>query len=243
MWKYGELRFDDSLNLQTVNCSIVPAHPWVYGLGQQTENGMYLSPGNAVAYLAEKAAGVGGAADVVIIMVASDSHDSFMNSLTQLVDVFPAPAFTQVKRLAQSAAQLASEKMQIPAEVNGGLPVSMPLSVPTNRAALAAAAVKKAQEDAAAPVDMDALQKQLDDFANLRDGLMQDIASGLDDLKAKSARAWVFTASGDLATNLLALVKDVPLPSAVYSAAMMLVGDNLDGIKGMIHDLDNNAGA
>lgn len=241
MWREARLAFSDSLD--AVNCSIIPAHPWIYGLGQQTENGTYLSPANAVAYLADKAAGIGGAADVVIMMVASQSHDSFMSSLTQLVDVFPAPAFTQVKRLAQSAAQLASEKMQIPAGLGGGLPVAMPLSVPTNRVALAAAAVKKAQEDAALPVDMEALQKQLDDFTQLRSGLMQDIASGLDDLKAKSARAWVFTASGDLATNLLALVKDIPLPSAVHTAAMMLVGNNLDGIKGMIHDLDNNAGA
>ena len=241
MWREARLAFSDSL--AAVNCSIIPAHPWIYGLGQQTENGAYLSPANAVAYLAEKLAGIGGAADVVIILVASQSHDSFMSGLTQLVDVFPAPAFTQVKRLAQSAAQLAREKMQIPAGPGGGLPVAMPLSVPTNRAALAAAAVKKAQEDAALPVDMEALQKQLDDFTQLRTGLMQEIASGLDDLKAKSARAWVFTASGDLATNLLALVKDIPLPSAIYSAAMMLVGDNLDGIKGMIHDLDNNAGA
>lgn len=241
MWKYKEIRLGEQLG--DVSCTIIPAHPWVYGLGQQTDNGTYLSPANAIAYLAQKAAGIGGATEVVILMVASQSHDGFMNSLTQLVDVFPAPAFTQAKRLAQSAAQLASEKMQIPAGLGGGLPVAMPLSVPTNRAALAAAAVKKAQEEAAAPVDMDALQKQLDDFAQLRTGLMQEIASGLDDLKAKSARAWVFTASGDLATNLLALVKDIPLPSAVYSAAMMLVGDNLDGIKGMIHDLDNNAGA
>lgn len=241
MWREACLAFSDSL--AAVDCSIIPAHPWVYGLGQQTENAAYLSPANAVAYLAEKAAGIGGASDVVIMMVASQSHDSFMSSLSQLVDVFPAPAFTQVKRLAQSAAQLASEKMQIPAGLSGGLPVAMPLSVPTNRAALAAAAVKKAQEDAALPVDMDALQKQLDDFVQLRTGLMQEIASGLDDLKTKSARAWVFTASGDLATSLLALVKDIPLPSAVHTAAMMLVGDNLDGIKGMIHDLDYNAGA
>ena len=241
MWREARLAFSDSL--AAVNCSIIPAHPWVYGLGQQTENGAYLSPVNAVAYLAEKAAGIGGAADVVIMMVASQSHDSFMSSLTQLVDVFPAPAFTQVKRLAQSAAPRASEKIQIPAGSGGGLPVAMPLSVPTNRAALAAAAVKKAQEDAALPVDMDALQKQLDDFVQLRTGLMQEIASGLDDLKTKSARAWVFTASGDLATSLLAQVKDIPLPSAVHTAAMMLVGDNLDGIKGMIHDLDHDAGA
>ena len=241
MWREARLEFSDSLS--AVNCSIIPAHPWVYGLGQQTKNGTYLSPANALAYLAEKLAGVGGAADIVILMVASQSQESFMNSLTQLVDVFPSATFTQVKRLAQSAAQLATDKMQIPAGLGNGLPVAMPLSIPTNRTALAAAAVKKAQEEAAAQVDMDGLQKQLDDFMQLRSVMQADIASGLDELKAKSAQVWAFTASGDLATNLLALVKDIPLPSAVHTAAMMLVGDNLDGIKGMIHDLDYHPGA
>ncbi|HBL7008415.1 MULTISPECIES: hypothetical protein [Citrobacter] len=241
MWREARLAFDDSV--AALNCSIVPAHPWVYGLGQQTENGAYLSPVNAISYLAEKLAGTGGNADVVIMMVAGQTHDSFMNSLNQLVDVFPAPAFTQVKRLALSAAELAMEKMQIPAKYSTGLADALPLSVPTNRAALAAAAIKKAQEEAAAVVDIGALQKQLDDFARLRDGLLNDIANGLTELQGKSARAWVFTASGDLSTTLLDLVKGIPLQSAIYTAAMMLTGDNLDGIKGMIHDLEPDAGA
>lgn len=65
----------------------------------------------------------------------------------------------------------------------------------------------------------------------------------MDELQGKSAVAWVFTGSGDLATTLLELVKGIPLQSAVYSAAMMLTGDNLDGIKGMIHDLEPDTGA
>ncbi|EKR5654866.1 hypothetical protein ACQYRI_14660 [Salmonella enterica] len=241
MWREARLAFTDSL--AALNCSIVPAHPWIYGLGQQTENGAYLSPVNAISYLAEKLAGTGGNADVVIMMVAGQTHDSFINSLNQLVDVFPAPAFTQVKRLALSAAELAMEKMQIPAKFSAGLTDTLPLSVPTSRTALAAAAVKKAQEEAAAAVDIGALKKQLDDFTRLRDEMLCDIAGGLADLQGKSARTWVFTASGDLATTLMDLVKDIPLQSAVYSAAMMLTGDNLDGIKGMIHDLEPDAGA
>ncbi|EHW0548971.1 hypothetical protein K1L68_004548, partial [Salmonella enterica subsp. enterica serovar Agona] len=54
---------------------------------------------------------------------------------------------------------------------------------------------------------------------------------------------WVFTASGDTAATLLALVKDIPQPSAVYTAAIMLAGKNLDGIRGMIHDVDPDTGA
>ncbi|EMF1915834.1 MULTISPECIES: hypothetical protein [Klebsiella] len=241
MWREARLAFTDAVG--AINCSIVPAHPWVYGLGQQTENGAYLSPVNAISYLAEKLAGTGGEADVVIMMVTGQAHDSFMNSLNQLVDVFPSPAFTQVKRLAQSAAQLATEKMQIPAGIGNGLPVSVPLSVPTSRAAMAAAAVKKAQEAAGQALDMDSLQKQLESFTQLRDEMMGDIASGLNELQGKSARAWVFTARGNLGTTLLEMVKNIPQPSAVHTAAMMLVGNNLDGIKGMIHDIDPDTGA
>ncbi|KAF1367123.1 hypothetical protein [Yokenella regensburgei] len=240
MWREVRLAFTDAV--AATNCTVVPAHPWVYGLGQQTENGAYLSPANAISYLAEKLAGTGGNTDVIIMMVAGLTHDSFMSSLNQLVDVFPSPAFTQVKRLAQSAAELALERMQIPARYNAGQ-VAIPLSVPTSRAALAAAAVKKAQEEASAVVDMGALKQQLGNFTRLRESLLSDIASGLNELQGKSARAWVFTASGDVATTLLELVKGIPLQSAVYSAAMMLTGDNLDGIKGMIHDLEPDAGA
>ena len=90
---------------------------------------------------------------------------------------------------------------------------------------------------------MDSLQKQLESFTQLRDEMMGDIASGLNELQGKSARAWVFTARGNLGTALLEMVKNIPQPSAVHTAAMMLVGNNLDGIKGMIHDIDPDTGA
>lgn len=112
MWREARLAFTDSL--AALNCSVVPAHPWINGLGQQTDNGAYLSPVNAVRYLAERLAGTGGNADVMIMMVTGQTHENFMTRLNGLVDVFPAPAFTQVKRLAQSAAALAIEKCRSP---------------------------------------------------------------------------------------------------------------------------------
>ena len=184
MWRDARLAFSDPVTV--INCSIVAAHPWVYGLGQQTENGAYLSPVNAISYLAEKLAATGGTADVVIMMVAGHTHDNFMNSLNQLVDVFPSSEFSQVKRLAQSAAELALEKMQIPAKYAAGLTDVLPLSIPTSRTALAAAAVKKAQEEAAAAVDIGSLKQQLDDFNRLRDSLLGDIAGSLEALRAKA---------------------------------------------------------
>lgn len=183
MWREARLAFTDSL--AALNCSVVPAHPWINGLGQQTDNGAYLSPVNAVRYLAERLAGTGGNADVMIMMVTGQTHENFMTRLNGLVDVFPAPAFTQVKRLAQSAAALAIEKMQIPAKAGAGLPVAIPLSVSTTRAALSAAAVSQAQKAASAGFSLDGLKQQMGEFAQLRDSLISDVASGLNDLQEK----------------------------------------------------------
>lgn len=240
MWRECRLAFTDSM--MATRCSVIPAHPWIYGLGQQTENGAYLSPVNATEYLAKKLAGMGGTADVVIVMQASQTQDAFMSGLNQLADVFPAPAFVQARRLAQSAAALATEKMQIPARGAQALPPSVPLSVPTSREALAAAAVKQAQSEAAAGVGMDALKAQLAAFSQQRDSVLSQVASGLSELQGKSARAWVFTGSGHLLLTLTEMVKNIPLPSAVYTAAIMLVGENLEGIRNMIHEYEPNAG-
>jgi hypothetical protein len=241
MWREAKVAFSDSL--ATLNCSIVPAHPWIYGLGQQTENGAYLSPVNAVSYLSDKLAGLGGNADVVIFLVTGLTHNSFMASLTALTSVFPAPVFTQVSRLAKSAAELATVRMQLPAKSTGGLPAAIPLSVPTSRAALNAMAMAEAQKAVSAGSSIDRMKGQLTEFVSKHVALVSDAASGLVDLQGKSARAWVFTASGDMATTVTQLLNGIPQQSAVFSAAMMLVGDNLDGVKGMIHELDSDTGA
>ncbi|KAA1047292.1 hypothetical protein [Pseudocitrobacter sp. 73] len=241
MWREAKLAFTDSI--AALDCSVVPVHPWVYGLGQQTENGDYLSPVNAVKYMADKLASVGGSADVMIMMVTAQTQEAFMSNLSQLVDVFPAPAFTQVKRLAQSAAQLAAEKMQIPSGFGDALPAAIPLSVVTSRSALAAAEISDAKKAAAAAVDMMGLKKHLAEFSGLRDLLLKEVEDSLGNLQGKSAKAWVFTSDGDLTATLLELVKNIPLQSAVYTAGVMLVGDNLQGIKGMIHELDTDTGA
>ncbi|HEY3984730.1 hypothetical protein [Cedecea sp.] len=241
MWREANLAFTD--RVAALNCAIVPAHPWIYGLGQQTENGAYLSPVNAINYLATKLASAAATDDVVIFMVTGSNHDGFMKNLEALTDVFPAPTFTQVKRLAQSSAELAVAKMQLPAKGGSGLPAAIPLSVPTTRAALTAKAIAQAQQAAGAGTSLADLKGQLSDFATLRNNLISAAADGLADLQGESARAWVFTGADDMATTLTELVKSVPQPSAVFCAAVMMVGENLQGIKGVIHELCPNPGA
>ncbi|EKQ2655588.1 hypothetical protein P4045_002708 [Salmonella enterica] len=41
MWREARLAFTDSL--AALDCSVVPAHPWIHGLGQQTDNGAYVT--------------------------------------------------------------------------------------------------------------------------------------------------------------------------------------------------------
>ncbi|MEA3725903.1 hypothetical protein VBL11_21630 [Enterobacter cloacae] len=241
MWREAKLAFSDAF--AALDCAIVPAHPWLYGVGQQTDNGAYLSPANAVAYLAGKLASAPGVQDVVIMLVTGQTHDDFISRLDALTQVFPAPAFTQVSRLARSAAELATVRMQLPARGVSGLASALPLSVPTTRAVMNARAVASAQQQASTGIGMADMKAALAGFTARRASLLSDLADGLTQLTGKSARAWVFTASGDAATLTRDLLQNIPQPSAVHSAAIMLTGDNLDGIKGMIHEPDNNAGA
>ena len=106
-----------------------------------------------------------------------------------------------------------------------------------------ARAVASAQAQASAGYHMAGMKAALAGFAAERAGLLSQLADGLNQLTGKSARAWVFTAKGDAATLTRTLMQDIPQPFAVHSAAIMLAGDNLDGIKGMIHDINDHAGA
>lgn len=232
VWKQRDLRLVD--NMQVGNVAIVAAHPWVYGLGQQTGNGVYLSPANAVAWLAEKLASLTGSADVVIFMVTGQTHDEFMAYLDPLAALFPAPAFTQVSRLARSAAELATVKMQKPAKALNGLPAAIPLSVPTTRTMGSAAAVASAA--ASGSLSLTGLKASLADFTAQRSALLSGIADAAGELAAKSASAWVFTASGEGATMVRELINDIPAVSSVFSAAIMLVGSDLSSVREMIHD-------
>lgn len=144
MWRESVIKIADDMG--ALACSIVPAHPWVYGLGQNTDSGGYLSPANALGYLAKKllSGGGSGSGDVIVMMVAENTHDAFMQGLNKLSTVFPAPVFTQVSRMAAAAAELSTVKMQLPVKADV-LPASAPLSVSTNRLALNAQRVAAAQ--------------------------------------------------------------------------------------------------
>lgn len=240
MWRRARLAFADEM--AALSCSIVPAHPWVYGLGQAAETGVYLSPQNAVNYLAGKLTGKADSADVVVFMVSADTQPEFMSNLDAMASVFPVPAFTQVRRQAQAAAELAVTRMQIPAKAANVLPAAQPLSVSTSRQALNAARIAAAKAEASAGASLAGMADALASFSNARDSALASINEALDGLKGKSADAWVFTGSGSLNTTATEMLRDIPAASSVYCVAVMFVGE-LDTLRTMIHDTDSYAGA
>ncbi|MFO3907230.1 hypothetical protein AAHD62_22325 [Enterobacter hormaechei] len=217
--------------------STVTAHPWIYGLGQQTANGVYLSPFNAVSWLADKLLTLPDTADVVIFMVAGQTHDEFMANIDPLTSVFPAPAFTQVSRLARSASELETVKMQIPAKAANVLPDPVPLSVMTMRSMGSAAAVASAT--APEVLSIAGLKASLAEFSLQRAGLLSGIQDAAEELAGKSASAWVFSATGGGAALARDLLKNIPEVASIYSAAIMLVGSDLSSVREMIHDSDH----
>jgi len=234
MWRKSILRIADDMT--PLSCAIVPAHPWVYGLGQTTDSGGYLSPANALTYLANKLTASSGSGDVIVLMIAENTHDIFMQGLNNLASVFPAPAFTQVSRMARAAAELSAVKMQLPAKAANRLPAAVPLSVPTNRAAVNAQHVAAAQLAAAGSTSPEGLQTQIISFVKVRADLLTSIGQGLSDLKDARADVWAFTHSGDLNTAAIELLKNIPQATAVYTAAMMFVGENLAVLEKMLND-------
>ncbi|EKN6107786.1 hypothetical protein ACSOQS_000812 [Yersinia enterocolitica] len=240
MWRKATLSIPG--NMAAVNCAMLPVHPWVYGVGRSEESGHYLSPQNAVDYLAGKLAGSGGPQRVVVFMVCATDHPDFMQALTQFSAVLPLPVFSQVARMANTAATLATTKMQLPANAGNGLPLPQPLSTATNRMAMNAQRIAQAKDAAGAGANLAGLASALSGFANAKAAALASVESALNGLLAGSAQAWVFTASGSAATLASEMRKNVPQQDAVFTLATLFAGEDLTTLEAMINDTDSHAG-
>lgn len=240
MWRKATLSIPG--NMAAVNCAMLPVHPWVYGVGRSEESGHYLSPQNAVDYLAGKLAGSGGPQRVVVFMVCATDHPAFMQALTQFSAVLPLPVFSQVARMASTAATLATTKMQLPANAGNGLPLPQPLSTATSRMAMNAQRIAQAKEAAGSGANLAGLASALSGFALAKAAALASVESALNGLLAGSAQAWVFTASGSAATLASEMKKNVPQQDAVFTLATLFAGEDLTTLEAMINDTDSHAG-
>lgn len=239
MWRKSTLSIPD--NMSGLTCSVLPVHPWLYGVGQAAGDVNYLSPANATEYLAKKLESVSEETSVVVHMLNAPTHSEFMGLLTNYASVLPLPVIAQVKRRAEEAARLAITKMQIPAKLSGELPTAVPLSTATNRLAVNAQRIAAAKVEAATGASAAGLLSALKDFASTRGSALSAAADALTALKGKTSPAWVFTAKGNGAYLAGELRKNIPNQDSVFTLATLFSGADLSTLEAMIHD-DNHAG-
>ncbi|MCX9061099.1 hypothetical protein NLN94_09155 [Citrobacter portucalensis] len=231
MWSFSTLKIPSQLS--QLNCSIIPAHPWVPELGQHTSTGGYLSPLNAIQYLGKKLLENGAGTHNIIMMVCENTHDELLSSLDAVSSVLPVPELTQVRRLAQAFGELERVKMLLP-DVSAALPAPVTVATDTTRMALNALRTQVAQTEAAASVSINGMISSLASFASERTKTLASISQGLSDLQTKSASAWFFNMKGDVLTTAVELAKNIPSQDAVHTAAILFTGSDLSALEAMI---------
>ncbi|STQ42878.1 Uncharacterised protein [Ewingella americana] len=112
MWRKATLSIGQ--NMAALSCSVLPVHPWVYGVGQEAGEGSYLSPKNATSYLASKLTGDEGEIGAMVFMVCATSQAEFMNNLAAFSSVLPLPVFSQVARRRRKRQRLPLPKCRSP---------------------------------------------------------------------------------------------------------------------------------
>ncbi|OTA17187.1 phage protein [Xenorhabdus beddingii] len=232
MWQRKTLQL--SPNLSGISATIVPVHPFIYGIGQQTDSGSYLSPVNAIHYLSHKLMGAGNL-NTVVLMICAKTHDEFMQNLTQFSSVLPLPVFAQVTRMAKTAERLAITKMQLPAPQGGGLPLPQPLSTATSRLAVNVQLIEQAKAQASAGSSLAGLKSQLSGFTTVRQHALRQVTDALTGTMGKSASVWTFTGTGHGAHLAEQMRKGIPEPDAVYTLATLFVGDDISPLERMLH--------
>ncbi|MEX9212854.1 hypothetical protein AB7X03_14160 [Providencia rettgeri] len=221
-----------------VICSTLFAHPWAFGVGQKQETGFYLSPENAIKYLAEKLNQAESDHDVLVMMLTANSLPEFITELAKAAVSFPIPELTQVSRKAKSYLELANTKMQLPA-TPGGLPAQVPLSISTTRSASAAESLQKAMESTLgghSPAALDGLMTQ---FKAARSEAKEQAAKQLEQLQGVGFSVWVHSTEKNSLLAKSELLKDIPDDKAIFTLAMMFIGQDLKSLRNMVKRDDN----
>ncbi|HGB5892454.1 TPA: hypothetical protein ACIVVN_000715 [Salmonella enterica subsp. enterica serovar Kottbus] len=207
-----------------MTCSSLAVHPWTPEAGHVTPDGCYLSPVNAITYLAGKLADAPAHSDVMVLMVTHGSHDGFIRALSGLKDVLPLPALTQTLRRAVTQATQPVTRMQIPATPLSGLPAPQPLIVSTLQDAISATVAHLAAgKDSQGSVSD--IKAALAGFSQQRRAWQQQINSALSATDHKTASVHAFVRTGDAVAARVDMLKDIPQPGAPLTFAFLMAGD------------------
>lgn len=232
-WRKSLMKMSPTMSGLT--CSMIPAHPFIYGLGQKTDTGCYLSPTNAIKHITKKLSGA-AETEIVVMMVCAKSQVEFMSLLQLFSSVFPLPVFSQVERMAKTAESLQVTKMQLPGKQFGGLPNPQALSTSSSRTTINAQLIEQAKNSASSASGIDAMKSAMSGFKSTRENALKDISNALTGLLGKSVVIWSFTGKGTGDYLAEQLQKDIPEPDAVFTLAILFAGSELSALKGMLHD-------
>ncbi|NDL64842.1 hypothetical protein [Acerihabitans arboris] len=216
-----------------INCAVSTVTPWTYGAAQVADSGRYLSPPNAMAYLAKKLAQTGGTQQTVIFLLTGTQLNEFTQSISDLAAVFPHPDFTKLARRAAAQAKLDSEKMLLPGAQSQALSSAAPLAVSTARQAVSAQRIKQAVTAAAGGISLSDLGTALSQLQSTAAAASQAAADSLADLAGRRVDLWVFSDKGALSNVANAIQTGVPNPAAIYTMATLFVGE-LDPLLEML---------
>ncbi|HFD9220536.1 TPA: hypothetical protein ACF632_002083 [Salmonella enterica] len=224
-------------DIAPVICSSLAVHPWDVEAGHTTPDGAYLSPVNAIKYLAGKLSGVPAHSDVLVLMVTDSYQDGFIRQLATLADTFPLPVLTQTLRRARTQLTQSVTRMQIPATPQNGLPAPQPLIISTLQSAVSNSAALDAVK-AESLASIDALKGALSGFQAQRQQLQQQITDELTGMGDKVAKVYAFVQTGDAVLARLEMMKNIPHPTASLTYAHLFTGD-LSGMLNWITKVEN----
>lgn len=223
MWQRATLGFPD--DLAPISCSLLTVNPWTYGAGQVTPSGNYLSPENAIKFMAGKLKNAGGAPGAVGFLITGTQGDRFLDELAAFSSLLPLPELQKTVRKAVAQAGLAATKMQLPGLQGIGIPDAAPLSLNTTRAARNAQRIQAAAQSAAGGMSFDDIAAALQGLDDAASQAQQAAEQALEELKGRRVDAWMFSDEGhpvSLANNLM---NGIPEPDAIFTFGALFVGD------------------
>lgn len=236
-WRKQHMKM--AAGLPPITCSILPIHPFVYGVGQTNSSGSYLSPTNAIHHLANKLTGA-GQVSALVLMVAGKSFAEFMQQLSAFSAVFPLPVFSQVERMARTAHTLATTKMQLPGKMAGGLPLPQSLSTATSRMASNSQLIEAAKAAASQSIGLDSMKSALSNFSQQKNNALKQMSDALNGLLGQSTTVWVFAGTDDASVLADKMRKNIPEPDAIFTLATLFVGNEIHALTRMLNDTDHH---
>lgn len=213
----------------------IGVHNWTHGI--TTDSGRYLSPENACkAFFAKLTDNADpnypkGIRELVVILVSAENIKDFQAKIEEVAVILPEPTFKQAADYAKAAETLAESRMiKTPQISSPAFAKSGDITPSSGRMLQNLANQNRPTPKASDPFAMiEQLKRQK---AQRQAENTQKMARIL------NARSTVhaFIASGELAFLADELLRNMPNPERIFTAAVCFIGQDLTNIRGLLHD-------